>query len=265
MHENKTEKTVEAFKELYAILERLHAPGGCPWDQKQTQRSMAPLILEEAYEATDAIDRRDSEATSEELGDLLMNVLLTCIVADKDDDFDTPEVLNKISAKLIHRHPHVFGDVDFGREEQFLRRWEALKRKERKSKNQDTSAVAGIPSALPGLLRALKFVEKLKRSGAKLPIFGDPVEKAKERLALLPSLDADSTKEAKEDAIGDLFLAQVFWCAAQDINPEMALKSKLNHLEKSFRSVEETLGDRLDKADSEELEKLWKKNAGPFL
>lgn len=262
MCKSKLEKTVESFRKLYTILERLHAPGGCPWDQKQTQRSMAPLLLEEAYEAMDAIDRKDRAAASEELGDLMMNVLLTCIVAEKDGDFNAPEVMEKISAKLVHRHPHVFGDVDFGKEEQFLQRWEALKREERKSKNQDTSAVAGIPSALPELMRGLKLVEKLKRSGARLPIFGDPVEKAREGLEALSNLPEDASKEAREAVVGDLILSHIFWCATHEINPEMALKSKLTSLEAAFRRVEAELGDRLDKADTEELQKLWEEHSG---
>ncbi len=134
---------LEACERLLTILRRLREPDGCPWDRKQTEESLAPLVLEEAFEMADAVSAGRSDKVCEEMGDLLMNTFMTGMIAEDGGRFRLKDVFEKISAKLIHRHPHVFGDEHRDDVDAVLTRWEDIKRGEREANHEDSSAVAG--------------------------------------------------------------------------------------------------------------------------
>jgi MazG family protein len=252
-----TERAVEAFQRLYEILKRLRGPEGCPWDRKQTQKSMAPLILEEAYEVAEAIEEGGGDAVAEELGDLSMNFLMTCLIASEAGAFETSVVLHKIAEKLVQRHPHVFGGEGPMEEERFLRRWEDIKKSERRSKNKDASVLAGVPKAMPALLRALRMVEKLKRTDADLPVLRKPLERASALLEAFDEAGAGQRSEEDAETIGRLFLCLTVACSDRKINPEMALQAALGRLERTFRCAEAELGDRLGRVEGKEWDRIW--------
>lgn len=248
-----TRKTTERFQELLLILKRLRAPDGCPWDRKQTCESMAPRIVEEAYEVADAVDSGSSGKMSEELGDLSMNIFLTCLIAEEAGLFDTEEVLRKIAVKLIGRHPHVFGDAGPMEEERFLKVWEELKRRERLEKNEDTSLVAGIPRAMPALLRGLKMAQKLRRANERLPLFRDLEQRIRDGVEAL----LHDASGADEERVGELMLDLAVLSAERNVDPEKALRRRLNSLGTTFRRVEEALQEGLSDAGIDEIDPLW--------
>src|SRR5690242_15967496 len=162
--------TGERFERAVEIMERLRAPGGCPWDREQTFDSIKPYTLEETYEVLEAIDKRDWTELAGELGDLLLQVLFYAEMANEQSSFSIDDVLDRLSNKLIHRHPHVFGDVKADTSAEAKRNWEALKVEERKKKENDGdgsaedtrktekhSILAGVSSAMPALLEAYKL------------------------------------------------------------------------------------------------------------
>ncbi|HQH81010.1 MAG TPA: MazG family protein, partial [bacterium] len=152
------ENTGKKFEELVKIMAKLRAPDGCPWDREQSYKDIAAHTLEETYETLEAIDRGDFKALKEELGDLLLQILFYAQIATEENRFGIDEVIEGISAKLIHRHPHVFGDVRVSDSDEVLKNWEFLKKKEGKK-----SVLGGVPSALPSLLKAFRLGEKSSR------------------------------------------------------------------------------------------------------
>ena len=247
------EAMVAAFSELIGILRRLRAPDGCPWDRKQTEKTMAPLLLEEAFEAADAIDAGDVAAMSEELGDLSMNLFLIALIAEEQGRFDLAEVFGKISRKLVNRHPHVFGDSGPLEEGRFLKLWEEIKREERSEKQEDTSAVAGVPKAMPALLRGLRLLEKMKRAGAEPTRVRDSGERIMTRLESI----LENEGAVEEADAGSLLLGIVGVLAERGVNPEMALRSALGEVERRFRAVEARIEGDWSGRDSREIDRLW--------
>ena len=156
---------LDAVARLLAIVDRLRDPGGCPWDREQTVASMGPSLTEEAFEALEAIDRGDDLGTMEELGDLLLVITLIARIASETHRFDVAALAGAVSEKLVRRHPHVFGDVSVDGTEGVLRNWEEIKRAERSEREADTSALAGVPTALPALQRADRLAAKAISAG----------------------------------------------------------------------------------------------------
>src|SRR6266404_6264040 len=178
----------ERFERAVSIMERLRGPGGCPWDREQTFDSIKPYTLEEAYEVLEAIDNRDWDELRGELGDLLLQVLFYSQMADEGKQFSIDDVLDRLSNKLVHRHPHVFGDVTAETSADVLRNWEALKAEEKKKrleagggesvKQQDKESVlAGVSSAMPALLEAHKLSSRAAHVGFDWPEIGGLFEK----------------------------------------------------------------------------------------
>jgi len=251
-------KDIVALEDLLGILRRLLGPGGCPWDRKQSLKTMAPHIVEEAFEVSDAIDGDNAQAISEELGDLSMNMLMSCLIAEKEDKFTLEEVFKKISGKLINRHPHVFGDEGPMEEERFLQLWEDIKKSERKKKKEDTSAVAGIPKALPALLKATRLAEKIDRTGADLPFLHSSAQKIKDLIDDVFAQDKGSgNKEELEYKTGELIFNIVILLMNKKLNPEMALRSYLHSLEERFRGLENKVEGEIGKVPKTKLDELW--------
>jgi nucleoside triphosphate diphosphatase len=285
--------TGERFERAVAIMERLRAPGGCPWDREQTFDSIKPYTLEETYEVLEAIDNRDWPELAGELGDLLLQVLFYAEMAKEQSSFSIDDVLDRLSAKLINRHPHVFGDVKADTSAEVKRNWEALKVEERKKrdakgntfepKNEKHSILAGVSSAMPALLEAYKLSSRAAQAGFDWPNIEGLFEKLNEETTeLREQLDhfpgpgpqpqgrgvagsGRSTVPAElqtrlEEEVGDLFFVLVNIARYLSLDPESALRKTNRKFKRRFQWMEARLqqSDRsVDQTPMEELEALW--------
>ncbi|MBK7875189.1 MAG: nucleoside triphosphate pyrophosphohydrolase [Planctomycetes bacterium] len=263
---------VKAFARLVEIVDRLRAPDGCPWDRKQTVDTMAPHLVEEAHEAVEAIETKKDGATAEELGDLLMVVALIAKIAEEGGRFDLATVGRAVSDKLIRRHPHVFGEVHVDGAEQVLANWEAIKKQEREGKEEDASALAGVPTNLPALHRAARLCGKAVSAGFRWSDVGGAVEKLVEEQrelaeALAASgLDRDAkapaTKEQRahvEHELGDVLLAAAFLAQYLDVDPERVGREAARRFEGRFRAMERALGRPMKDLPLVELVAAWQR------
>lgn len=250
---------IAALERLVAIVDRLRAPDGCPWDRKQTLATMAPCLLEEAYETVEAIDRGDDGATSEEAGDVLMVIALIARIAQDENRFDLARAANAIADKLVRRHPHVFGDVRANDADAALASWESVKRKEREGKKEDSSALAGIPIALPALQRARRVCEKAIAAGFRWSDASQAVAKiAEEDRELAEALRGDDRSRVEHE-LGDVLLAGAFAAAYLDLDPERLCRDALRRFESRFREMERRLGQPLSAHSRESLLAEWAK------
>ena len=284
------EESVDALRALNEVVERLRAPGGCPWDGEQSHASLRPYLLEETYEVLEAIDGGQTATLREELGDVLLQVLMHCaIAAESADGFDIGDVAETTRAKMIHRHPHVFGDTAVGGAAEVVVNWERLKRSE---KAERLSLLDGIPHALP----ALAFAQGVQKRPARLgfdetPATSDALAALREALETLsdgartapaavvrgqdwtvtegevrrggaaavagPGLPA----EELEAAVGELLFAAVAVARRLRVNPEDALRARANRFATRFRELERIARDEgvdLHDIDSEEWGRRWK-------
>ncbi len=236
--------------ELFALVEimrRLRDPvNGCAWDKEQTFDTIAPYTIEEAYEVVDAIQRRDLDDLKDELGDLQLQVVYHARMAEEIGAFSIGDVLAAICAKMIRRHPHIFGDAAESPG------WEALKAAER-GERQDASALAGVALALPALKRAEKLQKRAARVGFDWPDPSGPRAKIDEELA---ELDAASPDERAAE-LGDVLFSVVNYARHMDIDAEAALRDASTRFEARFRKVEELTERPLNEFDIEALEALW--------
>jgi MazG family protein len=258
----------EKFDELVNVMERLRAPGGCPWDAEQTYASLSQYLLEEAYETFDAIQEADSTGDTtnlkEELGDLLLQVIFHSTIAKEKGDFNIEDVAEGISKKLVLRHPHVFGDAKLERAQDVLDNWDELKRNERKAsgkeEKQNESILDDVPVHFPGLLEALKVTNKAAKVGFDWENAEHVFAKIDEEVAELKTEIDTNDKERIENEIGDLLFAVVNLARKLDIEPETALKRtnrkfrrRFSHIERSLRSVKRSI----DSTPLNELDALW--------
>jgi tetrapyrrole methylase family protein / MazG family protein len=248
----------EAFAELVRIVHRLRAPDGCPWDREQTPASLKPFIVEEAYEVIDAIDSGGPGDLREELGDLLLQIVLQAEIAGEAGDFDIDAVARGISAKLIHRHPHVFGGERVDGSGQVLRNWEQIKRAEKKNRG----LFDGLPSFLPALLKASRMGEKAGRVGFDWRAAGEVRAKVSEELAELDEAVAADDPQAIEHELGDLLFVLAQWARHLGRNPEESLRSGCDRFARRFARMDRDLrgrGARMDRLGIEELELAWQR------
>jgi MazG family protein len=252
---------LDALAKLVAIVDRLRDPGGCPWDREQTVTSMAPSLVEEAFEAVEAIDRADDRATAEELGDLLMVVALVARIAGEAGRFDLGTVAGAVGDKLVRRHPHVFGTVEVEGAEHAVRNWEAIKQGERRSKDEDASALAGVPAALPALQRADRIGAKAISAGFRWTDAAGALEKLREEVSeLAEELAREPRDPARLEAeLGDVLLAAAFVGRYAGVDPERAARGAVRRFEERFRRMEGELGARLKTAGASELERAWER------
>lgn len=247
---------------LIEIISRLRAPGGCPWDRKQTETTMAPHLLEETCEAVDAIERGDPRDSCEELGDVLMNVMMISQISSEHGGFDLEDVARTITDKLVRRHPHVFAvegeKVVAESPEQVLRNWEAIKQQEKAARLGDkTGVLSGVPAELPALLKAHRVGEKAAQAGFDWPDRTGPRSKVDEELGELDRAQQGDDPEAIAREVGDLLFSVVNLARHLDVNPEMALRGTIRRFVSRFEAVEARLGSRLASASVEELEAAW--------
>jgi len=234
---------------LRDIMARLRDPEtGCPWDRVQDFRSIAPYTIEEAYEVADAIERDDMAALKDELGDLQLQVVYHARMAEEIGAFSLGDVIDTICAKMVRRHPHVFGDSDSPG-------WEEIKAAER-SAHKDDSALAGVALALPALLRAEKIQKRAARTGFDWPDDRGARAKIEEEIA---EVAAAPSPEEQAEEIGDLLFAVVNWARHLRIDPEAALRAANAKFEKRFRMMEAMAGPAFAGLTLDEKEALWQR------
>jgi ATP diphosphatase len=239
-----------SLSDLVEIMRRLRDPAsGCEWDIAQTFATIAPYTIEEAYEVADAIERRDLEALKDELGDLQLQIVYHSRMAEEIGAFTLDDVMASICAKMIRRHPHIFGD------EAASPGWEALKAAERHGA-EDKSALAGVALALPALKRAEKLQRRAARVGFDWPDRSGPRAKIDEELS---EIDSAASAEERAAELGDLLFSVVNYARHLDIDPETALREASGRFESRFRKVEEIADKPLADMDIEALEALWQK------
>ncbi len=271
--------TGERFERAVSIMARLRGPGGCPWDREQTFDSIKPYTLEETYEVLEAIDNRDWDELSSELGDLLLQVLFYAQMAHEENSFSIDQVLDRLSQKLVDRHPHVFGDVKAETSSDVLRNWEALKAEEKKKRleggggksaedgggnEHSQSVLAGVSSGIPALLEAYKLSSRAAHVGFDWPNVGGLFEKLHEETQELqkeleqvpapvprPQISGVAGSRGKqlsedlrarlEDEVGDLFFVLVNIARYLSLDPESALRKTNRKFNRRFQWMEEQL------------------------
>ena len=245
---------VVAFARLLGVVDRLRGENGCPWDKKQTVATMAKFLVEESYEALEAVERKTDADVAEECGELLMVIALVARIAQEGQRFDMGTVAHGVSDKLVRRHPHVFGEVVAKDAETVVANWEAIKKEERKDKQEDASALAGVPLALPALQRAARVSSKAVSAGFKWSNAEGALAKVEEEqrelaVALEESGMARDPKAkvspaqraAVEHELGDVLLASAFLASYLDLDPEALCRQALTRFEGRFRAMEQDL------------------------
>ena len=247
-----------SFESFQEVIARLRAPDGCPWDRKQTHQSLRPFLIEEAYEALDALDQGNMEELAEELGDLLLQIVLHAQIAAENEDFTINDVVNGIGTKLIRRHPHVFSQVEVDGVTGVIHNWEAIKAEERKENGDSDKKglLDGVPKALPALLQADEIVERVSRvKFDQLAKMGSP-EFIRSRLEAL----SDKAGKGKTEILGELLLGVVSLAHELGLEPESALREAINGFRTRFGTIEaSSLADDhpLVELSKEEVEDLW--------
>lgn len=248
----------KTFDDLVNLMTTLRAPGGCPWDRQQTLPDLKPYVVEESYEVIDAIDSGDRASLLEELGDMLLQAVFIAEITREEGAFDIYDSITAIHDKLVRRHPHVFADVVANDAEEVLVNWEKLKNAERKAENK--SVLAGVPQALPALLRASRLTEKAARVGFDWRRTEDVFDKIDEELGELREAVAAGDKAHIEEEIGDLLFTVANIARKVGLNAEEALQSTNRKFTRRFGSMETTVratGRDLDQLTLEEMDALW--------
>ncbi|MBC7981179.1 MAG: nucleoside triphosphate pyrophosphohydrolase [Armatimonadetes bacterium] len=243
---------------LQAIMHRLRAPGGCPWDAEQTHESLIPNLIEESYETVDAIKRGNDADIMEELGDLLLQVVFHSEIAAERKSFVLDEVAGVISEKLIRRHPHVFGEASAEDADDVLKQWDEIKREEKGEK--DVSYLHGVGRGLPALVRAAKLQKKAAKIGFDWPGQAGVMAKIHEEMAELQSAIDTNDANAIEEELGDLLLSAVNLARFRHIDPEVLMAQANAKFERRFGEMERHLKDcglSLEMATLPQMEEAW--------
>ena len=245
------------FNRLCDIVAKLRAPGGCPWDREQTHESLLPATIEEAYEVAEAARAKNDAHFREELGDLLLLVVMHAEIAREAGRFNVDNVIAEITEKLIRRHPHVFGESNARDSSAVLKQWEAIKREEKKS---DQHYLANLPAALPALMRAQKAQGKVARVNFDWTELRDVITKVEEELGELKHAIESGDRQSTEDEIGDLLFAVVNLARKCKLDAETALQSATDKFVGRFNLLEDELrgrGKKLGDVDLAELDAIW--------
>lgn len=241
-----------SYESLLEVIAHLRSPEGCPWDRAQTHSSLRKHLLEEAYEALEALDNGDLTALREELGDLLLQILLQAQIASESGAFDASDVVAGIQAKLIRRHPHVFGDLELSDVDQVMRNWEHFKEAEK-----GNGLLDGVPASLPALAQAQELQGRAARVGFDWPQIEGVLEKVGEELQEIRQAGAPRQRERE---LGDLLFAIVNYARWVGADPEAALRETNQRFRRRFARMSEAArhsGKQLDQLGIEELEQLW--------
>jgi len=266
------EPRADALRRLIAIVDRLRAPeDGCPWDLEQTLESIAPHHLEEAHELVEAIESGDDAHMVEEAGDLVMGVVLLARIAEQAGRWDLADVAGAVSEKLVRRHPHVFGELQLDSAGAVRDNWEKIKQEERRGKQVDDSAVAGVPVALPALQRARRLGDKAIAHGFRWADVAGAFAKLREEVGELgaeleragvlsaPQARLGGASSAVERELGDVLLAGALLGSYLGLDPERATRAAARRFERRFRAMEADLGRPLKGCPLSELMAAWER------
>jgi tetrapyrrole methylase family protein/MazG family protein len=248
------EAELRTFEGLRQIIARLRGPDGCPWDRAQTHASLKSYLLEEAYEALAALDEDDTDKLCDELGDMLLEVLLHVQLAEEAREFTLEDVVYRIASKLVRRHPHVFGEEQADTPEQVMARWAALKQEER---GDEGSALAGMPLAMPALACAQRLQERAARVGFQWPDIRQAQGKLEEEIG---ELTAAGDAEHKREEMGDVLFMIVSLARYLELDAEEALRLANGKFSRRFTSMEAIARERgllLADLSLPDLEALW--------
>jgi len=247
------------FQELVDIMARLRGPDGCPWDKEQTSQSLKPFLVEETYEVLEAIDDGSPDKIKEELGDLLFQVVFHARLAEERGEFGIEQVLDGIAAKMIRRHPHVFGDKDLKTSQEVLVDWELMKKTE-KGYESRKSILEGVPKELPALIRAHRLQERAARVGFDWDKVEDVSAKLDEEVSEFKQTLAHKDPSRMEDELGDIFFVLVNIARFIGVNPEDALRKTISKFISRFQYIEEQAalsGRELSDMTLGEMDNLW--------
>jgi tetrapyrrole methylase family protein/MazG family protein len=248
------EAELRTFDGLRKIIARLRGPDGCPWDRAQTHASLKSYLLEEAYEALAALDESDADKLCDELGDMLLEVLLHVQLAEESREFTLEDVVYRIASKLVRRHPHVFGEEQADTPEQVMARWAALKQEER---GDEGSALAGMPLAMPALACAQRLQERAARVGFQWPDIRQAQGKLEEEIG---ELTAAGDAEHKREEMGDVLFMIASLARYLELDAEEALRLANGKFSRRFTSMEAIARERgllLADLSLPDLEALW--------
>ncbi len=246
----------ELFERLCEIMHRLRSPGGCPWDREQTHSSLIKYLIEESYEVAESIQMGDDLELRKELGDVLLQVVFHAEIAAAENRFTIDDVIEAINAKMIQRHPHVFGNARVDDSEGVLRQWESIKKEER---GEGSSILDGIPVALPALLRAERLQTRASKVGFDWENPSQVLDKIREELNELEEV-LNKSKEKVTEELGDLLFAVANLARFLKIDPEQALQDCNRKFLQRFRHIETTLrsrGSSVEHAGLAEMDALW--------
>lgn len=243
----------QSLSRLIAILDELRLR--CPWDKKQTIQSLRPQTIEELYELTDAIENERWSDIREELGDLLLHILFYSKIANEQNQFSLGEVIETVCNKLVSRHPHIYESVQVNDEEDVKRNWEKIKLKEGKK-----SVLAGVPNAMPAMIKALRIQEKSKQVGFEWDHIGQVKEKVEEELQELDVAFAGGNQSQIEDEMGDVFFALINYARFAKVDPEQALERTNQKFIHRFKYIEQKAAEQnrdLQSMTLGEMDALW--------
>jgi len=254
------DSTGPLFEALLSLIDRLRAEGGCPWDREQTHASLRPYLIEETYEALEALDVGETGHIVEELGDVLFQVVFHCQIAREQGEFTMADVLQAVIQKMTRRHPHVFGNTEVANSGEALRQWEQIKRTEAGAEGTPRSALDGVPKSLPSLLRAQRLQVKAGRVGFDWPTWREAWSKVREEMVeadeAMVAGDADRVKAE----LGDLLFSLVNVARLLEIDAEGSLRQAADTFTRRFKEVEAAMraeGRQVDEASPEELDRQW--------
>ncbi len=247
------------FQQLRQIIAQLRSPEGCPWDQKQTHQSLRKYVLEEAYEVADAIDEEDPEHLQEELGDLLLQVMLHAQIGKETDEFSIYDVIETLNKKMIHRHPHVFGSKNVKDEHEVLQNWQELKEAERQREGEVSSLLNSVPVSIPAMQRAIALQKEAAKVGFDWAESEEIWKKIYEELLEVEDAKGESIERVEEE-LGDLFFALINYARFIKIDPEAALANANLKFTHRFQYIEHAIqqnGGSMKASNIEELEYYW--------
>src|SRR5215469_12965874 len=250
-------EVTDKFAKLCDIVAKLRAPDGCPWDREQTNESLLPALIEEAYEVAEAARTHNDAHFREELGDLLLLIVMHAQIARETGRFDVNAVIRDVSDKLVRRHPHVFGTSDARDSGAVLKQWEAIKREEKKT---DSHYLASLPKALPALVRAQKAQSKAARVNFDWTEVRDVIAKVEEELGEMKEAITVQDREMIADEIGDVLFSVVNLARKCTIDAESALQKATDKFVARFNRLEDELrkhGKRLGNVDLAEMDAIW--------
>jgi len=249
----------DAFQRLVELMATLRGPNGCPWDRKQTPESLKPFLVEECYEAIDALEDGAPDKIRDELGDLLFQIIFHARIAEETGRFTINDVITAIDEKMIRRHPHVFGTEKLSTDKEVLANWEDIKKKE-KGHEDRKSILEGVPKELPSLLRAHRLQERAARVGFDWAHLNEALPKLDEEIAEFKESLKSEDAEKIEEELGDVFFMLVNVSRFLGVNPDEALRKTIGKFIHRFRYIEEhaeQAGRSLNDMTLDEMETLW--------